>query len=170
MPEPAPNFLLRAAVEADAETLARIYAWHVLNGFGTFDEIPPTAETFVARMADVRAHGLPWLIAEANGTALGYAYAAGARERSAYRFTVEDSVYVAPDAQRRGVGRALLSALVEECAKLGLHRMIAAIGDSGNAASIGLHEACGFTIAGRLHEVGFKQGRWLDVVWMQRPL
>ena len=161
---------LRPASPADAEAVAGIYAWHVLNGFGTFEETPPSAGEMAARMAAVTDRDLPWLLAEADGAVIGYGYAGPYRDRSGYRFTVEDSVYVAPDAQGRGAGRALLQALIERCTALGKRRMLAAIGDSGNAASIALHAACGFRECGRLPAVGFKRERWLDVVWMERPL
>ena len=166
----AGGLTLREAQPADAEAVARIYAWHVLNGFGTFEEEPPPPPVMAERIGAVAGRGLPWLLAEDDGRLLGYAYAAPYRDRSGYRFTVEDSVYVAPDAQRRGAGRALLRSVIERCRALGLRRMLAAIGDSGNAASIALHEACGFSLCGRLHAVGFKQDRWLDVVWMERDL
>ena len=161
---------LRDAGEADAPAVASVYAWHVLNGLGTFEEQPPSRDEMAARMRAVAARGLPWLIAEADGRLLGYAYAGPYRDRSGYRFTAEDSVYVAPDAQRRGAGRALLIAVIERCTALGLRRLLAAIGDSGNTASIELHRACGFEVCGTLHAVGFKHGRWLDVVFMERAL
>ena len=161
---------LRAAELSDAAAVAELYGWHVENGFGTFEEEPPTADEMARRLTAIRERGLPWLLADAGGELLGYAYAAPYRDRSGYRFTAETSVYVAPHAHRRGVGRGLLSALIERCAAQGIQRVIAAIGDSDNTASIRLHEACGFEICGRLHQIGFKRGRWLDVVWMERPL
>ena len=162
--------ILRDATEADAPAIQSVYALHVLHGFGTFEEVPPSADEMAARMGVVASHRLPWLLAEADGRVLGYAYAAPYRDRSGYRFTAEDSVYVAPEAQRRGAGRRLLSTIVERCRALGRRRLLAAIGDSGNTASIELHRACGFEICGTLHAVGFKHGRWLDVVFMERPL
>ena len=161
---------LRDASAADAPAVASLYGWHVLNGLGTFEEEPPSPDEMASRMRAVSARGLPWLLAEADGRLLGYAYAAPYRDRSGYRFTAEDSVYVAPDAQRRGAGRALLNALLDRCTSLGLRRMLAAIGDSGNTASIDLHRRCGFEVCGTLHSVGFKHGRWLDVVFMERTL
>ena len=161
---------LRAAEPGDAAAVAELYRWHVENGFGTFEEEPPSTEEIARRISSVLERGLPWLLTEAGGELLGYAYAAPYRDRSGYRFTVETSLYVAPHAQRRGVGRALLSALLEGCAAQGFKRVIASIGDSDNTASIRLHEACGFQICGRLRQVGFKRGRWLDVVWMERSL
>ena len=162
--------MLRDATEADAPAVLSVYAHHVLHGFGTFEEVPPSADEMAARMRAVAAHGLPWLLAEVDERVLGYAYAGPYRDRSGYRFTAEDSVYVAPDAQRHGAGRRLLSAIVERCRALGRRRLLAAIGDSGNAPSIELHRACGFEVCGCLHAVGFKHGRWLDVVWMERAL
>ena len=162
--------LIRAAMQADAQALAAIYGHHVLHGFGTFEEVPPTAEDMDARRRAVTDHGLPWLVAEGAGRVLGYAYAAPFRPRAAYRFTVEDSVYVAPDAQGQGVGKAVLAQVLAECEALGLRQAIAVIGDSANAASIALHAALGFDHLGAARSVGFKHGRWVDVVWMQRPL
>ena len=162
--------MLRDATPADAAAVAGVYAHHVLHGAGTFEEVPPSPEELGARMAAVAQRGLPWLVAEADGALVGYACATPYRDRIGYRFSVEDSVYVAPAAQGRGIGRALLQALIERCARLGFRQMIASIGDSGNTPSIRLHEACGFEQRGCLTAVGFKHGRWLDVVWMQRPL
>jgi phosphinothricin acetyltransferase len=121
-------------------------------------------------MAAVRSRGLPWLVADDEGRVLGYAYAGPFRPRAAYRYTVEDSVYVAPDANGRGVGKALLAAVIAACEAMGLRQMVGVIGDSGNAASIGVHRACGFELKAVLPGLGFKFGRWVDVVWMQRPL
>jgi len=161
---------LRNAAPADAGVVAALYAPHVLNGFGTFEEEPPGAAEMARRVAAVTDRGLPWLIAEIDGTTIGYGYASPYRDRSGYRFTVEDSVYVTPEAQGRGAGRALLQELIARCTALGKRRMLAAIGDSDNAASIRLHAACGFRECGRLSAVGFKHGRWLDVVWMERTI
>jgi L-amino acid N-acyltransferase YncA len=161
---------LRPAEAADAETLARLYGWHVLHGTGTFEETPPDAAEMAARLARVRAAGLPYLIAEAGGAALGYASASPYHHRSGYRFTAEDSVYVAPDHGGRGVGRALLAAVVEHCVAKGVRELLAFVGDSGNAASIALHRRLGFQDAGVLRRVGLKHGRWLDVVILQRTL
>ena len=161
---------IRDAVAADAAGVAEIYAHHVLHGFGSFEEVPPPVEEIARRMADVAERGLPWLVAEAEGALLGYAYAMSYRPRSGYRFTVEDAVYVAPHAQRRGAGRALLDALIERLQAQGYRTLVASIGDSDNEASIALHAACGFEHRGTLKAMGFKHGRWLDVVWMQRAL
>lgn len=164
--------LIRAAVEQDAPAIQAIYAHHVLHGLGSFDEEPTGLEDIARRMRELTASGMPWLVAEAEaaGAVTGYAYAAQFRPRPAYRYTVEDSVYVAPGATGGGVGRALLTALIGACEARDLRQMIAAIGDSGNLASIALHRSCGFERVGLYREVGFKHGRWLDVVLMQRAL
>jgi phosphinothricin acetyltransferase len=142
----------------------------VAHGFGTFEEIAPNPHEMAARIAAVVRRGLPYLVAEADGAALGFAYAGPFRTRAAYRYTVEDSVYVAPGHQGQGLGKQLLTAVIAACEPMGLRQMIAVIGDAGNAGSIGVHRACGFTHAGVLSAVGFKAGRWVDVVMMQRPL
>lgn len=162
--------LIRSATESDAAALAQIYGHHVLHGFGTFEEVPPEPAEMARRLAAVQDHGLPYLAAEDAGRVLGFAYAAPFRARAAYRYAVEDSVYIAPDAIGRGVGRAVLSAIIEACQAMGLRQMVAVIGDSRNAASIGLHRSLGFEHAGVGKSVGFKHGRWVDIVWMQKPL
>ena len=164
--------ILREASFEDAPALATIYAHHVLHGFGTFEETPPSAEELGQRLAEVRARGLPWLVVEdeVDGGLLGYAYASPFRTRTAYRFTVEDSVYVAADAQGRGVGKALLAELITRCEALGVRQMLAVIGDSANTASIALHRAAGFEMSGTTRAVGYKAGRWVDIVSMQRAL
>lgn len=168
---PAPDQLLvRAARETDVPAIAAIYAPAVLQGLASFELVPPDAAEMLTRMETMLAGGHPYLVAEAGGEVLGYAYAGPYRSRPAYDGTVEDAVYVAARAQGRGVGRALLSALVAEAEARGFRQMIAVIGDSGNAASIGLHRALGFHFAGVLHAVGRKHGRWLDSVLMQRAL
>jgi phosphinothricin acetyltransferase len=161
--------IIRPAVDADIETIAGIYRRHVLNGLGTFEEIPPGAAEMASRKAGVDALGLPYLVADDRGV-IGYAYAAPFRTRAAYRYTVEDSVYVSPDHVGRGVGKALVARLIELCEAKGLRQMMAVIGDTGNMASIGLHAALGFEHTGVSPAVGFKFGRWVDVVWMQRAL
>ncbi len=162
--------LIRLTDPADIPAVTAIYAHHVSHGLGTFEEEAPDAGEIERRVADVAAHGLPHLVAADQGEVLGFAYAAPFRLRSAYRFTVEDSVYVAPHAQRRGVGKALLGDLIARSAALKLCQMIAVIGDSANAGSIGLHAALGFEHAGAARAVGFKHERWVDIVWMQRTL
>jgi L-amino acid N-acyltransferase YncA len=154
----------------DLESITRIYAYHVLHGTATFDETAPAIAEMTRKYHKVSAQGLPWLIAETDGAVAGYAYASLFHERSAYRFTLENSVYVDAAQHRRGAGRALLTELIACCEALGYRQMIAAIGDSGNHASIGLHRALGFRDAGVYRSVGMKFGRWLDVVLMQRDL
>ena len=161
---------LRPAETGDLEAVQAIYAHHVLNGLGTFEEVPPTLAEMAERHAAVRARGLPWLVAEEDAAVVGYAYAGPFRTRAAYRYTVEDSVYVAEEARGRGAGKALLLALIEECEQLGLRQMVGIIGDSGNEASMALHRACGFELMGVMPGVGWKFGRWVDVVWTQRAL
>jgi L-amino acid N-acyltransferase YncA len=166
---------VRDATPGDAAALAAIYGHHVLNGVGTFEETPPSAEEMVRRQAAVRALGLPYLVAEAEegpgpDRILGFAYAAPFRPRAAYRFTAEDSVYVAPGRIGRGVGRALVAEVVARCEALGLRQLVAVIGGSDNTASIGLHRALGFEMQGVMPALGFKHGRWVDVVSMQKPL
>jgi phosphinothricin acetyltransferase len=161
---------IRDAQEDDFPAIQEIYAHHVLHGAGSFEEEPPGVEAMLARFAAVRARALPWIVVEEGGAIRGYAYARPYHERSAYRFTLENSVYVAPDAARRGFGRALLGELLARCAAGGYRQMIAIIGDSGNAGSIGLHSAMGFRHAGLLRGVGLKFGRTLDSVLMQKDL
>ncbi|RAK58792.1 N-acetyltransferase [Phenylobacterium hankyongense] len=162
--------IIRPATAADAEALAAIYGHHVLHGFGTFEEAPPPAAEMERRRQTIADRGLPYLVAEHDGRVLGFAYAGPFRPRAAYRFTVEDSVYIAPDAVGKGVGRAVLSAVLEACGRMGLRQVVAVIGDSGNAASIGLHRALGFEQTGVGRSLGFKHGRWVDIVHMQKPL
>jgi L-amino acid N-acyltransferase YncA len=162
--------IVRASSAADAPALAAIYGHHVLHGFGTFEETPPSAQEMAARRQAIVAYGLPYLLAEDGGTVLGFAYAGPFRPRAAYRYTVEDSVYVAPDAIGRGVGRAMLSAVIAQCEAAGVCQMMAVIGDSANAPSIGLHQALGFEHRGVGASLGFKHGRWVDIVWMQKAL
>jgi L-amino acid N-acyltransferase YncA len=162
--------IVRPATDDDAQAIADIYGHHVLNGLGTFEEVPPAAAEMLARMAAVARLKLPYLVATERSSVIGFAYAAPFRPRAAYRFTVEDSVYVAPAQVGGGVGRALLAAVIDACEGLGLRQMMAVIGDSGNEASIGLHRALGFDPAGRCRAVGYKHGRWVDTVWMQRRL
>jgi L-amino acid N-acyltransferase YncA len=162
--------ILREATPKDAPGLAAIYAHHVLHGFGTFEETPPSAEEMGTRFGEIAGRGLPWLVAEEGDELLGYAYASPFRLRTAYRFTVEDSVYVSANSQGRGVGRALLADLIARCEALGARQMLAVIGDSANAASIALHRTMGFEMSGITRAVGYKAGRWVDIVSMQRAL
>jgi phosphinothricin acetyltransferase len=147
-----------------------IYSHHVLTGTASFEEVPPELAEMQRRHASLTDQGFPYFVAEVEGGVIGYAYAGAYHARSAYRFTCEDSVYVAASAQRRGAGLALLGALIPACEARGLKRMLALIGDSDNHGSIGLHARCGFAHVGVLSQVGFKHGRWLDVVLMQRSL
>ena len=162
--------VIRASITEDIPAITAIYAGHVRQGFASFELTPPSEADMARRRQAVIEAGLPYLVAELDGRVAGYAYAGPFRPRPAYAATVENSVYVADWAQRRGVGRALLTVLVQACAAAGKQQMIAVIGDSANVASIALHQAVGFHHVGTLQEVGFKQGHWLDVVLMQRRL
>lgn len=162
--------IVRDATAGDLAAIRGIYAHHVLHGTGTFEEEPPDTEEMVRRFAAVLANGLPWIVAEIDGAVAGYAYAQRYHARSAWRHTLEDSVYVAPDRARGGVGKALLTELLARCSALGYREMIAVIGDSGNAGSTGLHARAGFERAGLLRDVGLKFGKRLDVVLMQKTL
>ena len=165
------SFTLRDCDPADIPAIAAIYGHWVTHGVASFELEPPDAEEMGRRRAAILAGGYPYLVAEGeDGRILGYAYASAWRTRPAYRFGCENSVYVAPDAGRGGVGRAILGALIARCEARGLRLMVAVIGDSGNAPSIGLHRAMGFTHAGVLPATGWKHGRWLDTVLMTRPL
>ncbi|HEX6014853.1 MAG TPA: GNAT family N-acetyltransferase [Geminicoccaceae bacterium] len=161
---------LRPASPGDLAAIAAIYELEVRHGTATFELEPPDAAELGRRLAKVRAAGLPWLVAELDGQVGGYAYAAPYRDRSAYRFTVEDSVYLAAWARGRGIGRRLLDAVIEAARVAGMRQMVAVIGDSANLASVRLHRSCGFADVGMLRDVGFKFGRWLDTVLMQRSL
>ena len=162
---------IRPSTPADVPALRAIYAHHVTHGTGTFELEPPDEAEIARRRGAVVEQGLPWLVATADdGAALGYAYAAPFRPRRAYRFCLEDSIYLDPAAQRRGVGRALLAELLARSEAAGARQMLAVIGDAANAGSIGLHAALGFDHTGVLRAAGWKFGRWLDVVLMQRAL
>jgi phosphinothricin acetyltransferase len=147
-----------------------IYAHHVLYGTGTFEEVPPSLEMLTMRYETILAAGYSWLVAQDDSGCLGFAYYGPFRARPAYRYTVEDSIYVRDQAQGRGVGRALLAAVMASAASAGYKQMLALIGDSENFSSIGLHASQGFREVGRIYDVGFKFNRWLDVVTMQRAL
>jgi phosphinothricin acetyltransferase len=161
---------VRDARPSDLPEIAAIYGWHVRTGLASFETEPPGEEEMRSRFDAVRGKGLPYLACEIEGRVAGFAYASPYRSRPAYRFTLEDSIYVHPDFSRRGVGRALLEALVRRCEAIGCRNLVAVIGDSANAASIGLHSALGFREAGVLRSIGFKHGRWVDSVLMQRAL
>lgn len=162
--------LVRDAREEDMAEVAAIYAHHVLHGTASFEEEPPSLDEMQRRRADVLARGLPYLVAEIGGRVAGYSYATPYRARSAYRFTIENSVYVDHARPRSGIGRALLTELIARCERGEWRQMIAVIGGSGHAASIGLHASLGFRHVGTLDAVGFKFARWLDIVLMQRAL
>ncbi|MDF1486149.1 GNAT family N-acetyltransferase [Ramlibacter sp. H39-3-26] len=162
---------IRPSRDGDMPAVTAIYAHHVLTGTASFELEAPTLAAMRERRADVLAKPLPYLVAEdADGAILGYAYANHFRPRPAYRFCVENSIYLAPSAQRRGVGRALLAALIAGCEAAGARQMVAVIGGSDNAGSIGLHAALGFAPAGVLRASGWKFGRWHDTVLMQKAL
>lgn len=161
---------LRDTVDADLPAITAIYADEVLHGTATFELDPPDETEMASRLAGVRKLDLPWLTAEADGQLLGYAYLSPFRLRPAYRYCVELSVYIAPEARGRGVGRALMEALIARARALGLRHLIGAIGDSANAGSIALHKAAGFREAGVWRETGWKFERWIDVVLMQLDL
>lgn len=161
---------IRAATERDLPEIQSIYAYHVLNGTGTFEEEPPSVEEMAERFAQVIMKGWSWLVATDATGVLGFAYYTQFRDRSAYRYCVEDSVYVREDVRGQGVGKALVARLVEDATVRGLRQMIAVIGDSENTGSIGVHASLGFQMVGTLRAAGIKFGRWVDVVSMQRPL
>ena len=162
--------LLREAAETDLPAIQQIYAHHVQHGAGTFEEEPPTVQDMMARHAAVIANGLPWLVASTGGEIAGYCYAQRYHSRSAWRFTLEDAIYVSPGHIRKGVGIALLGELILRCATLNHRQLIAVIGDSNNAGSIGLHKAAGFEQIGVMKNVGYKFHIELDAVIMQRAL
>jgi L-amino acid N-acyltransferase YncA len=161
---------VRPAAPADFPAIHAIYAHHVLNGLASFEEAPPSQDELLRRYRDITGSGLPYFVAELDGAVGGYGYCALYRTRSAYRYALEDSVYVRHDMHGRGVGAALLGELIVRCEALGYRQLIAVIGDSAHAASIGLHASQGFVRVGTLRSVGFKFGRWVDSVIMQRPL
>ena len=161
---------IRPARTEDAAALAAIYAPAVLHGTASFEIDPPSAAEMATRLTKVKSHGWPWLVHVTMGQVDGYAYASQFRDRAAYRFCGECSVYVAPDAQRTGIGQALLMAVGSAARTAGFRQLIAVIGDSGNESSIGLHASCGFERVGLLKQIGEKFGRPLDIVMMQRSL
>jgi L-amino acid N-acyltransferase YncA len=161
---------IRPATPDDIAAITAIYAQAVRHGTASFEIDPPDHDEVLRRYRTLASAGFPYLVAERNGAFAGYAYAGPYRTRPAYRWTVEDSVYVAEEAQRRGVGRALLQRLISESEARGFRQMIAVIGDSAQTPSIALHQVAGFRIIGTLESVGFKFGRWLDSVLMQRAL
>jgi phosphinothricin acetyltransferase len=162
--------IIRDSVDADLPAITAIYGHAVRTGTASFEYDPPDLAEMTRRRAEVLGRGFPYLVAEHDGIVAGYTYANTYRARPAYRFSVEDSIYIAPDRQGAGIGRQLLLALLQRCEALDLRLVIAVIGDSATAASIRLHERCGFTHAGALPNVGWKHGRWLDSVFMVHAL
>ena len=163
------ELLIRDVTEADAEAIAAIYGHHVLHGTASYDVEPPGAGFHRDKIRRILGAGWPFLVAEADGEVAGYAYVTQFRDRAAYRFTAEDSIYVHPDTMGRGIGKALLVRLIERSGAYGFRTIIAVIGGA-EPPSIGLHATCGFVEVGRLKGVGFKFNRWLDSVYMQREL
>jgi L-amino acid N-acyltransferase YncA len=164
------ELIVRSSTDADVVRCAEIYCHHVLHGTASFEVDPPDLGEMKKRRGAVLDLGLPHLVAERDGRVMGYAYAGSWRPRPAYRHSVEDSIYIDKDAVGQGVGKLLLPALIHECTERGKRQMVAVIGDSAQIASIRLHASCGFEMTGTLKSIGFKFGRWLDSVLMQRPL
>jgi len=164
------TLLICAAAEADLEAIAAIYGHHVVNGTASFETEAPSLDEITRRYRDILQRGLPYLVAHQGGEVVGFAYAGPYRPRPAYRFTVEDSVYIRPDCVGQGIGRRLLAVVVAACAEAGFKQMVAIIGDSRNTASIRLHQSAGFEHVGVLRNVGLKFDRWLDTVLMQKEL
>ncbi|HET7769591.1 MAG TPA: GNAT family N-acetyltransferase [Chloroflexota bacterium] len=164
------SLTIRPAAAADIPAITAIYGPAVLTGTASFEVDPPDEAEMLRRLQTITGAGYPYFVAEVDGRIAGYAYASAYRTRPGYRFTVEDSVYIAPEAQGKGVGRALLDRVVAKCREDGFRLMIAVIGDSANFASITLHRRAGFRFCGTIHSVGYKFGRWLDSVIMELPL
>ena len=160
---------IRDVAPADAEPIAAIYAHHVLNGTASYELEPPSVDSTLAKIERITLRGWPFLVACEDGAVVGYAYGEQLRDRPAYRFTCENSIYIQANLRGRGIGKALLTALCARCEALGFRQMIAVIGGA-EPASIALHQSCGFGMAGRLRSVGWKKEHWLDTVYMQRPL
>ena len=161
---------IRPSCLADLPEIQAIYAHHVLHGTGTFEEVPPSLEEITERFAAGTKQGWSWLVASDATGVQGFAYYAQIRDRTAYRFTAEDSIYVREDVRGQGVGKALVQHLLVEAEQAGFRQMVAVIGDSENVGSVGMHASLGFHHVGTLRAVGFKFGRWLDTVYMQKPL
>lgn len=160
-------------IDATAEHIAsiqEIYAWHVVNGIATFETVSPTVEEMSERLTAVHGAGTPWLVAEVDGVIAGYCYLAPYRPRYAYRFTLEDSVYIHPHQQGKGIGKALLTEAIRRAEVTGFRQLVAVIGNSENHGSIALHRSLGFELTGILKSVGFKHERWVDTVIMQKSL
>jgi L-amino acid N-acyltransferase YncA len=161
---------IRDAAESDLPAIQRIYAHHVLNSVASFEEVPPSVDELRSRLASVRLHGLPYMVAAIDGEVAGYCYATPYRPRAAYRHTIEDSIYISDAHRGRGIGRLLLEALIERCEAGPWRQMVAVIADGGSGGSLSLHRQLGFELTGTLKAVGYKHGRWLDSTLMQRPL
>lgn len=161
---------IRPSTDADLPAITAIYTHHVLHGTGTFEIDPPSEADMAGRRADVLGRGLPWLVAEQDGLVLGFAYANWFKPRPAYRFSAEDSIYVADSARGMGLGRQLLTELIAQSEAAGVRKLLAVIGDSANAGSIGVHRALGFSEAGVLRSMGWKFGAWRDIVLMEKTL
>ena len=159
---------IRPSADDDVKDITAIYAHHVLHGTGTFETVPPTEADMAARRADVLGKGLPYLVAEEGGQVLGFAYCQWFKPRPAYRFSAEDSIYLHPDARGTGLGKQLLAELARQAEAAGIRKLIAVIGDSGNAGSVGVHRSLGFTPVGTIQSCGWKFGRWLDIVLMEK--
>jgi L-amino acid N-acyltransferase YncA len=164
------EIIIRAARPGDIPGITRIYADAVVHGTASFELEPPAEAEMVRRQQALLTKGYPYIVAEVAGVIVGYAYAGPYRDRRAYDWCVEDSIYIAPEFHRQGIGATLLASLVEEAERRGFRQMIAVIGDSSQAASIAVHAKAGFALIGTLRSVGFKHGRWLDTVLMQRML
>jgi L-amino acid N-acyltransferase YncA len=162
--------LIRPSTEADIPAIQAIYAHHVLHGTGTFETEPPTVADMTTRRADVLAKKLPWLVIEQGGVVQGYAYANWFKPRAAYRFSVEDSIYMAPESAGKGLGKLLLTELLAQLERGGIRKAMAVIGDSANTGSIGVHRACGFVGVGIFKSCGWKFGQWRDIVLMEKTL
>ena len=162
--------LIRPSRDEDVAAITAIYRHHVLTGTGTFEIDPPTEADMASRRADVLAKGLPYLVVEDEDRVMGFAYCNWFKPRPAYRFSAEDSIYMAPEAHRKGLGKALLAELCARAERAGVRKFLAVIGDSANAGSIGLHQSLGFSHVGVLKSCGWKFDRWLDVVMMEKPL
>jgi L-amino acid N-acyltransferase YncA len=161
---------IRPSTDADIDAITAIYTHHVLHGTGTFEITPPDTNDMTARRADVLSKGLPYLVLEEDGLVVGFAYCNWFKPRPAYRFSAEDSIYLAPSASGKGWGKLLLIELMAQAERAGIRKLIAVIGDSANVGSVGVHKACGFQPVGVLSACGWKFDRWLDVVLMERAL
>lgn len=170
-PTPLPaHTSIRPSMDSDLPVITRIYAHHVLNGTGTFETTPPNEDDMRARRADVLGKNLPWLVLEIEGKVVGFAYGNWFKPRPAYRFSVEDSIYLAAEASGKGLGKALLQELLVQLERRGVRKVMAVIGDSANLGSVGVHATLGFEKAGVIESCGWKFGRWLDIVLMQKSL